>query len=464
MQMPERMLALFGCPPRALTRSVSAALTLALTCEPVAAAVFNCADSGTGSLRDAVSSAASGAVIDMSQLQCSTISLTTGAIAIGVDSLTLIGPATGLTVNGHSTLPYSPVFVHSGTGTLTISHVTLQHGVTTSAHGGCLSSNGNIVLDHAGVNHCSTYYPSPLTCPALGGGVYAKGNLTLLYSTIANNGVSCYSNSIKVKAYGGGAFAGGDMTVRGSTIADNYAGTSKLSSFTYAYGAGLALRGNLEISDSTIARNHAGVTDCFYSTFGTAGGIDVPNALSNVTITNSTISANTATVFVGGVFTTGPLTLSNSTVAFNSTSAGGITLHGHDYAPGIHVQNTSADLQSSIVANNTFDSCSSGFLTDLTGLNATITGSNNLVMGSTVAPAGSLTADPQLLPLADNGGPTWTHKPGPASPAIDHGNDKAGLAQDQRGPGFARIFGGVADIGAFETGDGILIAGFEPPG
>src|SRR5450432_4446544 len=53
--------------------------------------VFNCTDDGPGSLRAAVSSAVSGATIDLSQLDCSTISLTTGAITVGVDSLTLRG-------------------------------------------------------------------------------------------------------------------------------------------------------------------------------------------------------------------------------------------------------------------------------------------------------------------------------------------------------------------------------------
>jgi hypothetical protein len=464
MLLPEEMPDSF-LHPRTLARGIGAALALAAACDAAAASsVFNCGDTGTGSLRAAVGSAANGDTIDMSTLQCSSISLSTGSLNVSVDNLTLIGPATGLTVNGHSTAPYSPVFVHAGAGTLTVRNMTLQHGATTSPHGGCVSSNGNVVLDHANVNHCFMSFPNPASCPALGGGVYAKGNLTVLDSTVANNAASCYSGNplVKVKEYGGGLFAVGNMTIRRSSITDNYVGGGGLSSFSYGYGGGLSLHGNLEITDSTIARNSAGTTNCLYSTFGNAGGIDVTNVASNVTITNSTITGNTATAFFGGIFTAGPLTLSNSTVAFNSTSAATVTHNGHDYAPGLHVQGTSANLQSSIIANNKFDSCTAGgTLTDLTGLTATITGANNLIMGSTVAPSGSLTADPQLQALADNGGPTPTHKLGAASPAIAHGNNAAGLTFDQRGSGFARTFAGVTDIGAFQTGDSPFSSGFE---
>lgn len=445
-----------------LARATGTALALASAGDAAAAAaVFNCADVGTGSLRASVASAASGDTIDMSTLQCSSISLASGALSVSVNDLTLVGPATGLTVNGHPTLPQTSVIVHSGTGTLTVRNMTLQHGATTGPHGGCVSSNGNVVLDHANVNSCSTYFPTG--CPALGGGVYTKGNLTVLDSTVSGSFAMCYSANplIKVKEYGGGLFANGNMTIRRSSILGNYVGGGGIDSFSYGYGAGVSLRGNLEITDSTIVGNNAGSTDCLYSTFGSGGGIHVPNAGSSVTITNSTISGNTATLFEGGIFTAGPLVLSNSTIAFNTTSAG-TSQHGHDYSPGLHVQNTTASLQSSIIANNKFDSCNAGgFLNDLTGVSATITGANNLIMGSTVAPGGSLTADPQLDPLADNGGPTLTHKLGASSPAIAQGNNDAALSFDQRGPGHARKYAGTVDIGAFQTGDSPFNSGFE---
>jgi len=53
-------------------------------------------------------------------------------------------------------------------------------------------------------------------------------------------------------------------------------------------------------------------------------------------------------------------------------------------------------------------------------------------------PADTIRFDPMLAPLADNGGRTWTHALLDGSPAIDDGNNEAGLLYDQRGPGFPR--------------------------
>jgi len=59
--------------------------------------VANCDDDGgPGTLRSVVAGAVSGAIIDMSALTCSTISLANGAIAIPFDSLRIVGPAGGL--------------------------------------------------------------------------------------------------------------------------------------------------------------------------------------------------------------------------------------------------------------------------------------------------------------------------------------------------------------------------------
>ena len=52
-------------------------------------------------------------------------------------------------------------------------------------------------------------------------------------------------------------------------------------------------------------------------------------------------------------------------------------------------------------------------------------------------------ADPQLLPLADNGGPTFTHALRSSSPAINAGSS---TSQDQRGV----PADGIRDIGAYE--------------
>ena len=73
--------------------------------------------------------------------------------------------------------------------------------------------------------------------------------------------------------------------------------------------------------------------------------------------------------------------------------------------------------------------------------------------------------DPMLLPLADNGGPTWTHALMPGSPAINAG-DPAAVAgvdptplYDQRGVGFPRVIGPQIDLGAFEYSQTLSLDG-----
>jgi Ca2+-binding RTX toxin-like protein len=133
--------------------------------------------------------------------------------------------------------------------------------------------------------------------------------------------------------------------------------------------------------------------------------------------------------------------IENSTVAGNVAGEAG----GGLYQPGTDDdddgQGDTINLASTIVADNTAPSgpdLAGGGSNDPTTFalafslveNPTPTG------GATVAeaPAGSnlLGLDPALGPLADNGGPTQTQLPGPASPVVDKGAAN-GLATDQRG-------------------------------
>ncbi len=62
-----------------------------------------------------------------------------------------------------------------------------------------------------------------------------------------------------------------------------------------------------------------------------------------------------------------------------------------------------------------------------------ILGDHNLVDDGSPACLPLLTGDPQLGPLAANGGPTLTMALLPGSPAIDAGDDANCPATDQRG-------------------------------
>src|SRR5205085_4744977 len=86
---------------------------------------------------------------------------------------------------------------------------------------------------------------------------------------------------------------------------------------------------------------------------------------------------------------------------------------------------------------------------------------NNVVKDGTCAftqPTDKQNTDPQLLPLANNGGPTQTHALPASSPAVDAGDNSACPQTDQRGltRPFDGNFDGIAicDVGAFELRGG----------
>jgi hypothetical protein len=160
-------------------------------------------------------------------------------------------------------------------------------------------------------------------------------------------------------------------------------------------------------------------------------------------IVDSTISGNVAGIsaLYGGIYAGVPVSIYNSTIAFNG---------GTGLAAGYGVH-----LESTIIADN---------VDDFVLFAGSVSGTHNLIVRANVVPTDTLRDCPRLQPLADNGGPTRTHALIHASPAIDAGNNLMALADDQRGAGFPRVFGAEADIGAFEwqgTDDAIFSSGFE---
>jgi hypothetical protein len=205
-----------------------------------------------------------------------------------------------------------------------------------------------------------------------------------------------------------------------------------------SYGAGIYT----SISYSTLEGNTA--EQCGAGSLYTSLG---------VTISNSTISGNAASIENGGLCVYGAVNVANSTIAFNT---------GADYSGGLRVWGGSLALQSSILANNGSDPSVPDLLVDM---NATISGADNLIMSASGnIPAGviKLTSDPKLGPLQYNGGRTRTHALLPGSPAIGSGNNTAAFEADQRGQGYPRTTGANAstDIGAFQF-DSIFFDDFD---
>ncbi len=166
---------------------------------------------------------------------------------------------------------------------------------------------------------------------------------------------------------------------------------------------------------------------------------------------NSTFSGNVSTAWHGGAIfhTDGQLTVTNSTFTGNSAPGGtaaGIVVATFGAPANMTVTNTIlADNVGGVACaiHTEFDGAGPATITS-GGHNIDDDGSCNLT-----AAGDQPNTNPQLGPLADNGGPTLTHALGAGSPAIDTADAGACPATDQRG--IARPQGGGCDIGAFEV-------------
>jgi hypothetical protein len=251
-----------------------------------------------------------------------------------------------------------------------------------------------------------------------GGGIRnGSGRLTVLNSSFTGNIADSDGNG---DGSGGGIHGHDPLTVQNSSFVGNAA----------AYGGGIYSSDDLTVSGSTFSNNTA-----------SRNGGGIANNSGMAMVRSSTFSGNTAGEDGGGINSRGaPLALINSTLSDNIAGANG---------GGINLLSATVGITNSIVTNS-----SSGI--DLVQVDSDLTlGGVNIIESGLAAGANVLVVDPQLGPLADNGGPTQTHLPQPGSPAIDAGNNAAlppELATDQRG--FERIFNGSIDIGAVESGAG----------
>jgi CSLREA domain-containing protein len=229
-----------------------------------------------------------------------------------------------------------------------------------------------------------------------GAGIFNKGTLALLRTTVSDNAVFLPACA----CIGGGISSIGPLSVTESTIARNRA----------TFGGGIAFSATLVVERSTISDNLAGGPG-----FSGGGGGLEGDTTSTLTVTNSTIARNE--VFGGGGGIGGrPGGLSNTIVAEN---------FAHDF------NQTSTHL----------DNC---------GGSAMTSNGHNLSDGSDcgfTAPGDRENVAAKLGPLRDNGGATDTIALLPGSAAVDAGGNVCGTF-DQRGT--TRPRGNDCDIGAYE--------------
>ncbi len=354
-----------------------------------------------------------------------------------MNTMTIVGGAAGndaahTIIDGNGSVMNDRVLkIENGT-TVTVTGVTIQNG-NCACNGGGIYNIGTLKL-------INTTLSGNITSNGDGGGLYNGSEAILIDSTLSGN--------LAPGGEGGGIMSIGDVQLIKSTLKGNRA----LS------GGGVESHNAMTLNDSTLSGNVALDSD--------GGGI---RNIGIVFILNSTISGNTAAQNGGGISTGTAFDLStvnvyNSTITLNQADA---DLNGSGTGGGVLNGATGTfTFQNTILAANSESAMLLGNWIPVIGDCAgTVTSGDNNLMENydtsrcTVNGATPSLTDPQLGPLANNGGATQTHALLPGSPAIDAGSaggcrDALGalLAADQRG--FPRpAFGGTAlrcDIGAFE--------------
>jgi hypothetical protein len=429
--------------------------------------VTNLLDAGAGSLRAAVAQANSAVGADTIQfaaaLSGGTIPLTTGELALNeavtIDARPL---AQNVTINAGG---LSRIFnIPNATGDYTFGGLTLTGGKTTSTNstgvGGairsrtagmvtidrCTLSNNQTFGDNADGGALSTSGPATITQSTIngnhtwglrgrGGGIQITGALTLTRSNITNNTTTADTS------FGGGIMAGAATTIDQCTVSGN---TTEGST---AFGGGILSAGNLTITDSTFSSNRTKAALASGGAISTGGS-------TTLTLTRATVSGNKADLSTGGaVYANGTVIINQSTITDNDAQNFGEGV----VQPNFGSADVPITVTNSIVAGN---GDSAADIAPSPGSTLTV---NYSVIGAIVFPdAGGnniQSYDPQLAPLAYNGGPTQTRRPLPGSPAIDAGDPAVAPNTnqfDQRGTPFVRVYdddgigGARVDIGATE--------------
>lgn len=316
-------------------------------------------------------------------------------------------------------------------------HFTVEAGASLELRGLTLT-NGNVEGDGGSIDNDgaltavgSSFLGNAAT--SAGGAIASDGSLTIEDSTFTSNvadsggaiisvGSLSISTSQFIENQGEGTFAGALLSAGGGSILDS----SFIGNTSFFGGTVVNVGGNLDISGSSFLGNEA---------LGTGGAI---YNLAGLTITNSTFSNNIAPLG-GAVFTgDGVAELIASTVTENlslgDTSVASGSLDNH--------QGGQIILRQTIVANQTVGGDCFGTMTS---------SDNNLDSDNTcnlTGPNDIPGGDPDLGPLADNGGPTMTYMPATDSAVVDGGGFGC-PATDQRGE--TRPSGSACDIGSVEV-------------
>ena len=473
------------CLSRSFLATVSSALLLgAATTQAATLTVTSSGDSGAGTLRQAILDASPSGGDTINFAVTGVITLTSGELAIA-KNLTITGPgANVLTVrrNPAGGAPEFRIFFIGNNSHVTISNLTIRNGrdynsgailndgatltvnncVFTANSGGGYGGGG-IMSDGSNANARLAVNNSVFdgnSSDFMGGAILNfstshSANLTVSNCIFTNNSAENGGGMVNYVGFDGAVTATvNDTTFTGNSAAlgrggaihnDSVAGsaTMRVSNCTITnnsanfYGGGVANSGrSLEISNCTLTGNSAA---------GSGGGIYTEYGGAEVHISNCTLSGNSADFHGSGIYTQPEASVAITNTILK-TGASGENLYGGIISHGHNLSNDAAG------------------------------GDNSHGPGGLLNQPGDIrNTDPQIGPLADNGGLTKTMALLPNSPAINAGNDAVAPPRDQRG----YLRSGTSDIGAFEfggiipaalgnistrafvqTGDNVMIGGF----
>ena len=323
----------------------------------------------------------------------------------GVDATTIDG--SGNVVNPAAEFPTEARILKVTGGTLQIAGLTFTGGVdgddevpcnacdslTLNGGGALFNQSATVTLDGVAFESNGT------SATAVGGAISNAGTLDMTNVSFTNNNGA---------AYGGALFShGGTVTADGVTFDSDGAIANFEGGAVFLYEGGTATFVNATVVNSGTSSSRGG---------------GIANDGATLTLTNDTLSGNTR----------GSLETDAGTTSVQNTILGSGFSDNVDFdcvAPG----QPSGDGATSAKA-----------ITDDLGHNIDQDGACDLN-----AAGDQSKIDPELAPLADNGGPTLTEALLPGSPAIDAADDPACPAADQRG---ALRSQSQCDTGAFQVG------------
>ena len=262
--------------------------------------VTSLADTGPGTLRAAITEADAGSAAQTYNIKfkvSGTITLES-ALPVLSNTMSLSGPGEQrLTVHRDrsASTDFGIFAVDSGVA-VRITGMTIAGGVEAhSGSGGGISNNGVLTVSNTAISGNSAYD---------GGGVSNNGSLTLSHSRISNN---------QANQLGGGVYNNGTLTVSDTNISRNLALIS---------GGGIYNNGRLTVSHATISSDGADYDGGgIYS--GNSGIVTVSHTIISGNVGNSYLLEATAYPSGGGIYNTGMLTASGTTITRNSSYLGG---------------------------------------------------------------------------------------------------------------------------------------------